>query len=202
MEDFEKTLATEEGLSSMGHTQAIPSEKGIEYAEPISDPSSPTSTRPKTSNVQDSAFDPSTSRSPVSLDTPTQKARRISSQIRILDKHWKYLGAWLRVVTYQENRCRNYLEYPSLTHDEQQTVLDIEFLSRAISARLKLAYGDFQGSNGLSVSLSIPRILEDGDEIDYKLRNAPFNEFQTFFRKGHYHATDVFGYGWTMFEVS
>ena len=124
-------------------------------------------------------------------DSICQQCVCISNQARIIDHRWKSLGAWLSVVTYQESRYQTFPHLPSLSHTQKQTVLDITMMSRAISVRLQFTYGDFQGTNSLSVSLSTPRILNNDDKIFVKIFNVPLTEFTSFYREGNYCATDM-----------
>ena len=213
--EFEKAVATVAGRSDVCSTQSISLEETSDRAH----------SRCEASRLQSSsshargdiALSGSTSQHPAlqtlaSQDQASQNSssfnvlnhptRHISTPRRILDKHWKCLGAWLSVITYRESRNHDHREFSDLIRCEKQTVLEIGLLSRMICAQLRFAYGDFQAVNAISVSLSIPRKIPASDEIFNHIEVLPLREFVSFFLEGSYRATDITEEGMSLLSVS
>ena len=81
-------------------------------------------------------------------------------------------------------------------------VLDMIFMSRILCAGLRFIYGDFQGTNGLFMSLFVSRVLESGDAIIKAVEYSLLTEFRAFYHKGKYHTTDIIEDQTTLLNIS
>ena len=189
--EFEKELAAGMHMATTKTIDTMPDEEKLERMNCADDTASLESIF-ENENLASPDHNP---KSPYQLGSSSgslyHHSTSVINQTRILNRNWKYLGAWFKVVTYKASRFRDFPDLPDLNHDQKQTVLDIMIITRIIRAGLRFTYGDLHGANPPSVSLYIPRILHNGDQIFEKMRCLPLREFVSFFREGKYYATDM-----------
>ena len=119
----------------------------------------------------------------------------------IINRHWRFLGAWLSIVAYHEEDYQAYPIASTFKSSQKQSILEINLISRALSSQLRFTYGDFSGANGLCMSLNIPKVISEHDSIFLAIEKGDLEMLICHLRTGAYRPNDVTHKGVTLLGV-
>lgn len=153
-------------------------------------------------NNEEEYSEPMTTQSTRSLigDKISSKASRLRKHI--LNQNWKFLGAWLSLIAYHEERYGDPQSGPVLNYLQAETTVEINLLSRMLTRQLRLSWNTYLSLGSLSISLETPMVIWEGeDSIKDVLWNGNRSEMIELFQTNKLHPNAMFSDGFTLLWV-